>query len=567
MTVLRRASERRANEVVLCGGIASLAATLVVYAVPRGGDLAAHLYRTSLVQHGVLVWDNLWFTGQYPLSSYSLLYYLLASVVGNAVLGIAGVAIAAAIFAAVAQREWKSIGRWPARAFAVLVTGQAFTAAYPYDLGLATLVATLWALQRRRTWIAVCCTILTLGFSPLAFLFLTLALLALLVRRRRPNLQMLAVGAAVALSGGVQLAVLFLLPAPGLVYPYGGWRLAAGLAVAALGIALSLHGRGGRPLASIFAVWASASIVADVVPSPVGHNLVRASVFVVPLMLVAAALSDFRPRWLALTAVAAAFAGNVLPYAAMITVRSSAAGSKASFWQPIVRFLGNHSGPAFRVEVVPTANHWEAYYLPAAGLPLARGWYRQLDIADDPALYARHLTGASYRLWLRHHGVRYVVLPHLPLEAVDAARESTLLRSGSAGLDEVWSSPQATIYALPHPTPILTGAGTPTITKLTSSRIDGSVSRGGTYLLRVRYTPYLRVTGGPVCLAPDGTMTSLTAPRATRFDLSAVETPGGVLTTLFDGDRARCAAAPRAGRALRLSADGSASRGFRMSRR
>ena len=104
-------------------------------AVPRGGDLAAHLYRTGLVREGVLVWDNLWFAGRYPLSSYSLLYYLLAAVVGNAALGVGGVVVAAAIFASVAQREWKAVGRWPARAFAVLLTGQAFTAAYPYDMG------------------------------------------------------------------------------------------------------------------------------------------------------------------------------------------------------------------------------------------------------------------------------------------------------------------------------------------------------------------------------------------------------------------------------------------------
>jgi hypothetical protein len=171
--------------VLVCGFLAAAFSALVVLGVPRGGDLAAHLYRTGLVRHGVLVWDNLWFAGQYPLSSYSLLYYLFAAVIGNAALGIAGVAVAAAIFASVAQREWDTVGPWPARVFAVVLAGQAFTAAYPYDMGLATLLATLWALQRGRLWLAACCIVLTLGFSPLAFVLLALALLALFLRRPR----------------------------------------------------------------------------------------------------------------------------------------------------------------------------------------------------------------------------------------------------------------------------------------------------------------------------------------------------------------------------------------------
>jgi hypothetical protein len=426
------APERQAREVVACGLVAAVAASIAVLVLPRGGDLAAHLYRTGLVRHGILVWDNLWFAGQYPLASYSLLYYPLAAAVGNAVLGIAGAVFAAAIFASVATREWRSAGRWPARAFAVLLSGQAFTAAYPYDLGLATLLATLWALQRGRGRLAALCTLLTLGFSPLAFLFLALALVALFLHRRRVNRTVIAVGAATLFAGGVQLAFLTELPSPGLVYPYGVWRLLAGLAVAALGVALSLRARGGSALASLFGVWAAASVVVYLVPSPIGHNLVRASVFVFPLMLVTAALAEFRPRWLAIGAAAAALAANVLPYAPMIADRASSAGSQLSFWRPVLAFLDRHRTDAgFRVEVVPTANHWEAYYLPTAGFALARGWYRQLDIADNPTLYAPRLTAPLYRAWLRSHAVRYVVLTDLPPEAIDAPREARLLRSAS----------------------------------------------------------------------------------------------------------------------------------------
>ena len=536
--------EQQAREAVTCGAIAAAAAAVAVFVLPRGGDLPAHLYRTGLVSHGVLIWDNLWFAGQYPLASYSLLYYPLASVVGNGALGVAGVVIAAVVFASIAAREWRSVGPWPARAFALLLAGQAFTAAYPYDLGLATLLMTLWALQRRRPWIAAFCTVLTLGFSPLAFLLLALALLALLLHRRRVNRQVLAVGAAAAAAAAIQVAALVVLPSPGLIYPYGTWRLLAGIAVAALGVALALRGRGGWALATMFLVWVAASIVAYAVPSPVGHNLIRASIFVFPLMLVAAALSDFRPRWLVIVATAAALVANVGPYAAMVSARSSSVDAELAFWQPIVTFLRTHSSQAFRVEVVPTANHWESYYLPTEGFALARGWYRQLDIADNAALYAPRLTSAAYRGWLRRRAVRYVVLPHLPLEAIDAQRESGLLRSGLAGLRRVWTSRQATVYELPHPTPLLTGPSPSGITVLDSSEIRGWLTQRGTYLLRVRYTPYWSVGPGSLCLiqGPDAT-TRVVARRAGPFSIKAIEAPLGVVAAFLDTDRHSCAAA------------------------
>lgn len=545
-TVIALSPERPAREAVTCGGIAAAAAAVAVFVLPRGGDLPAHLYRTGLASHGVFIWDNLWFAGQYPLASYSLLYYPLASVVGNGALGIAGVVIAAVVFALVAAREWRSVGPWPARAFALLLAGQAFTAAYPYDLGLATLLMTLWALQRRRTWIAAACTVLTLGFSPLAFLLLALALLALLLHRRKVNRQVLAVAAAVAAAGAIQIGALVILPSPGLFYPYGTWRLLAGIAVAALGVALSLRGRGGWALATLFLVWAAASVVAYEVPSPVGHNLIRASIFVFPLMLVAAALGDFRPRWLAVLATTAALGANVAPYGAMVSDRSSSADAHRAFWQPIMAFLETHSTHAFRVEVVPTANHWESYFLPTQGIALARGWYRQLDIADNAALYAQRLTSSAYRDWLRRRAVEYVVLPHLPLEAIDAKREASMLRSRLAGLRRVWTSRAATIYELPHATPLLTGPSSAGVTVLDSSEIRGWVTRPGRYLLRVRYTPYWSVLQGSLCFArgPDAT-TRLVARTSGPFSIKAIEGPLGVLAAFLDTDHRSCGGSPR----------------------
>ena len=521
--------------------MAAAAACLVVLVVPRGGDLAAHLYRTGLVRHGILIWDNLWFGGQYPLTSYSLLYYPLAALAGNAALGIGGVVLGAVLFSSVAEREWQAAARWPARAYAVLLSGQAFTGAYPFVLGLSMLLATLWALQRRRLWLAVPCVLLTLGFSPLAFLFLALVLVAVFLRRGRVTAGTVVVGGAATVAGALQLVLLVLLPTPGLDFPYSVWWLLAGLAVAAFGVALSLRGRAGWPLAAIFVVWSVASIVAALTPSPVGRNILRASVFAFPLMLVAARLADWRPRKLAIAAVAAALAANVLPYMAMIPDRSSSADSRAAFWQPLIAYLHAHDPPAFRVEVVETANHWENYFLPRAGIALARGWYVQLDMADNRTLYLRRLTGPRYRAWLRARAVRYVVLPHLPSEARYGGQEARLLESGRSGLHRVWTGAHMTVYALPHATPLLTGPGAAAITRLGSSRIAGRVARPGNYVLRVRFNPYWRIARGSLCLAAAGGGTTLLhAVRAGPFAIQAIETPDGLISALVKGRSQRC---------------------------
>lgn len=534
------------QEAFLCAVLAAAASSVAVLVVPAGGDLAAHLYRTDLVQHGLVVWDNLWFSGQYPLASYSLFYYPLAAVVGNSVLGIAGVGVSALLFALLVDREWHAAGRWPARAFAVLAAGQAFTAAYPYDVGVATLLGALWALQRRRLAIASVCTVLTVGFSPLAFVFLVLAAAALFVRRFRVDRRALMTAAAIGAAAALELTVLVVFPSTNLVYPYGTWRLVGGLAVVALGIALSFAGRAGWRLASLFVVWGAASIGAYLIPSPIGHNLVRASVFLVPLMLVAAKLADYRPRWLAAAAIAGALAANLLPYVPMIPQRSVDGGARAAYWQPLIGFLHRRLEADYRVEVVPTANHWETYFLPAAGIPLARGWYRQLDIAQNPGLYVRRLTPAGYRSWLRADAVRFVVVAHLPLGTGDALREARLVEARGSGLRRVFADASGAIYELPHATPLLTGPGRSTISSFTADTVDGWTARPGTFQLRVHYNPYWLTNAGDVCVEPFRGITRLTVVRAGRFRLRAIESPLDAIGRRLDGDRSSaCAAATR----------------------
>jgi hypothetical protein len=188
------------------------------------------------------------------------------------------------------------------------------------------------------------------------------------------------------------------------------------------------------------------------------------------------------------------------------------------------------------VEAVPTTQHWEAYYLPRNGFAIARGWYRQLDLARNPLLYRRAIPADAYRIWLRSLGVRYVLVPHAHLDVLGAAAEADLLRSGRSGLVPVFRSRDWHIYELPQPTPILTGPGPASLTEVTPGQVAGTASAPGRYLLRIRYTAYLRVARGAVCLAAaPGGMTSLFAQAAGRFLLSVPETPTALVESVVDG--------------------------------
>ena len=386
----------------------------------------------------------------------------------------------AAVFASLAEREWGGAARWPARVFAVVACGPLFTGTYPYAAGLAAGLAALKALQLGRRWTAVALAALTLGFSPLAFLFLCLTVVAaFLARGGRVDRTVAVVGGALLALGLFQAALLFLYPEEA-EYPFFRLgELVAVIALAAVSIALALRAERGRLLAAIFALWALAAIVAFAVPSPIGENVTRLRGIALPLALLAAALAGYRPRWLAGIAVAGAIAFTLVPYVGAALHRGDTRSAESAFWQPALDYLAEHGSPEYRSEVVPTGDHWEAYWLPRAGVPLARGWYRQLDIAQNPLFYDEAVEPAAYRAWLESLGVRWVLLPDTQLGRIGEEREAELLRSGRAGLEEVARAGEVTIYEVPDPTPILTGPAEAHLTALGHDRVEGEVGGAG----------------------------------------------------------------------------------------
>jgi hypothetical protein len=513
------------REAALAGLVALAIAAAILLFGPPPGDAPAHLYRTLLVQRGDFVWDNLWFEGVYPLADYSVLYYLPAALVGNLALVLVSAALSAWLFARIVLERWGEQAKWPARIAGVLCAAPAFTGLFAYSLGLVTMLGAIRALQRGRVGAYGVLAALTLGFSPLAFLFLLLLLAASFCAHPRLNRRNLVVGAIGLGLAGIEAYLLKLFPSPG-VYPFNHYDFASLLALCLCGALLARRAPGGRVIVAFFLLWAVAAIFAFSTASPIGDNVTRLRSLVLPLMLLTGILTRFRPRWLAVLAISGALGYNLVPYFMLIPYRLDTRPQHRAFWQPALTFLDRNEAPNYRVEVVETAGNWESYWFPRDGFALVRGWYRQLDLARNPVLFNSSSSGAAYIRWLRSVGVRYVVVPHTTLDPRVGTRELRLVEHAGRQLRPVLTAPTLTVYEVRNATPILTGPGPARLTALGASTIAGSVGTAGSYRLRVQPTPYLQVRAGDVCVKPaPGGESTLVARTAGTFELAVPENP------------------------------------------
>lgn len=510
--------------------ITVLVAGLISAAGPSPGDAPAHLYRTLLVHEGVYVWDNFWYAGSYSLAPYSLFYYFPAAVVGNVPLVFAAVVSSTILFASIALREWGDAAVWPARVFGVLAAAPLFTGLYTYALGFAVMLAALKALQLRRTVLAISFAVLTVGFSPLAFGFLCLIAGATFASRLHVSRRTLVTAAGLTGAAGIEVAAVFLFPKGEGYYPFHWIDFAGVLTVSLLGTLLARRAPAARGLSAFFVLWGLGSIVAFAVRSPVGDNWTRLYGFALPLMLLTARLVDFRPRRLAALAIGAALVYNLTPYLLLVPYRLDNRSASATYWQPAIGFLDRHLKRGFRVEVVPTASHWESFWIPKAGIPLARGWYKQVDEIDNPTLYSGRLNRASYGRWLHASAVAFVLLPGVPLDpSTVGPAEARIVTSSRPGLQLVFRSPAWRIYRVARPTPLITGPGRVRIAAFTQTTLAMSVSMSGRYLVRSHFNPYLRLKGLGCITRAAGNMIWVDARRPGRFALTVPSSADGVV--------------------------------------
>jgi hypothetical protein len=476
---------------LLAAGLAAIA----ILTGAQGGDLAAATYRVEMfARSGLSLWDSGWYGGHWTFD-YSVLFAPIGWLAGIPLMEIACVAIAAWAFDRLAVGRFGRAGRAGAIVFAVGTVVQVAIGQEPYLLGeTLALVALLGA--RNGLWpVAVALGTATSLASPLAGAFLTMAALAWLIGSW-PKWRF-AAGTLIAAAAAPLLTLEVLFPGLGTMpFPFLSF-LAMLLGLAALGLAVA---RRERTVAVGVALYALAVIAAFAVPSAVGNNITRLGVSFGVAFVVMLAWGQRRRRTIALLLAAAIPlalsqwlpAGNAL-------LGDGNASTRAAYFRPLVSFLRRVDRPLGRVEVVPTALHWEAAYV-APYFPLARGWERQLDTGANPIFYVPGaLSAASYHAWLFANGVRFVALPNVPLDYA-AVAEGKLVRAGVPGLRLLWHSAIWRVYAVVGASGIVSGPAR--LISSSGSELRLKVARAGTIVVRERYLDAWRVASGAVVIGP-----------------------------------------------------------------
>ncbi|HET8980948.1 MAG TPA: hypothetical protein VFN87_22535, partial [Solirubrobacteraceae bacterium] len=285
-------------------------------------------------------------------------------------------------------------------------------------------------------------------------------------------------------------------------------------------VAIELGAFAAAPAAAIrlratIAVYTAVTVVAYAVPSAVGSNVARlGTVTAVPL----AALLWWRrrPVMLALLAAPLLYVGWQAPVRDVAQTIGDPSVT-AAYYRPLLRYLRAQPG-VFRVEIPLTRTHWEAWWV-ARFVPLARGWERQLDIADNALFYRGRLTAAAYKAWLHRTAVRFVALPDAALD-YSARAEARLIRHGLPYLRPVMRSAHWRVYAVAGATPIATGpAG---LTAMGPDALTLAARTPGVTVVRVRFSPYWWLTGPAApggCVAAQGPWTRIALRRPGRVRL------------------------------------------------
>jgi hypothetical protein len=531
---------------LLVAGLSGAAAALTWTTGRRGVDVAAQLYRVEVFRHhGFTLWNSQWYGGNWTLD-YSVLYPPLGALVGVGLLAVVTAIVATAAFDRLVVDHFGPAARLGSVVFALGVVVETSIGQLSFFTGEAFgLVALCCLAGVRRRWVpATLAGAAATLCSPLAGAFTAVAVagwaLTLLLDRRR-----MAVGpadgscraqpgstvsparavAVVAVTLVPLLVTTVLFPGQGpMPYPVVDWLWEAVVAV----VVWRLLGPGQRVIRTGLGLYLLTTVASVAVPSALGGNVGRLEdAAALPLAVVAVAvrrgdawrglmgrplgrlaagagLRSIGRREIDATgvvAVAAVFVTFTLsqwsPAWGALTTGSGQPWTGRAFFAPMVSFIeGRPGATAARVEVVPTRDHGEAAYV-APQLALARGWDRQLDIADNPLFYGRApLTRASYLAWLRANGVGWVALSDAPQDVAGVA-EARLVSAGVPGLQLAWRDARWRVYRVSGPGVV---SGPARLVGLSDDSASMVASRAGTVEVRVRWAAHWRVTGGAATL-------------------------------------------------------------------
>jgi hypothetical protein len=459
----------------------------------RGVDLAAQVYRVGLFHRsGLVLWDSQWYGGHWT-PNYSVLFPPLAGLLGVRLTAVAGATLASWSFDRLVRAHFGTAGRAGALLFAIGTVVQVAIGQLPFLLGEALGLCAVLTARRGRWRLAGVLAATTALLSPVSGAFLALGALAWVLGTwpARPR----AAVAMLAGAGTPLLVVNLLFPTTG-SFPFPvadlGWVLGVCAAV------LIVIPRHERVLRVGVVLYGLAAVVTFLVPSPLGDNIARlGGCLGVPLL--ACVLWPHRRMLLLLLGVPISLWQSIPAWGAIAT-NGRDASTHAAYFAPLLGYLEAHDPPAGRVEVVPTRQHWEAAVV-APQIPLARGWERQLDIANNPMFYSdAPLTAAAYHDWLISNGVRWVALPDVPLD-YPAAAEAQLVATNPSGLVPAWQNAHWRVWEVAGSTGIVDGPAHGVVLKADTLNL---VAEGlGPITVRVRYTPHWQITRGHACLSKD----------------------------------------------------------------
>ncbi len=506
--------------------LSSLLALAMLAWNPQVGDLAAQVFRTELFQHaGLAIWNGSWYGGHYTLT-YSFLFPPLASLLSPQLVGTISVIASSYFFDRLVRDRWGEPARWATLWFAAGVVTLLADGQLTFALGVAFGLASLRCLQLERSRLGLAAAAGCALSSPVAAAFLAGVILVGTLERGRPFNRVAIAAAATALG---------LIVLPNLAFPESGQFPFAFSSYVAIplwcgGALFVTRGLGGeeRQLRWALIGYVLAATLLLLAPNPLGGNAVRlGALFGGPVL--AAVLLARRPRLDAFTtlvlslAIAGGLYWQVTASVSQIVRSVGDPSTSRSYFQPAAQWLRAHGGTGVRVEVPPTANHWESAYL-ASQFELARGWLRQLDTTRDDIFYGDDgaLTTGAYRHWLRQNAIHYVALPDASLDYSSNA-ERRLILSTPPYLDLLWSSPHWRIYAVRNPEPLVDPMGAAAAHVLWVGRqgFGLEVARPGDFLVRVSFTPYWSIARGAGCLLRRGEWTVAHASHPGVFRVAA----------------------------------------------
>jgi len=487
---------------------------LYLILVPPVPDFAAQATRAAVfAKLGSVTWWPGWYGGV-ELPTYSVVAPALMSYIGVASTG--AFAAAVSMWAGHELLKGSSRPRAGSVVFAATVLLNLFGGRITFLVGLAGGTLAVLALVHRHPWLAAAASLVSVLGSPLAGLFTGICAAAVLLTDRTRRREAMGVGVATGVSLGA-LALLFDSPgvmgAPvaqmtlamtGLVLVYIACRepvIRAGVVIVGVGLVICL-----------------------VVPNSVGLNLTRMVWLLAAPLIVA---YGHRPdkHVVALTGLALLFPMFDVTWQ---VVEAESPSASQSYYTPLLHQLHERmDGTGQRVEVVEPQTKGASRFV-AESIPVARGWERQADVADNPIFYQEGaLDAASYRTWLDQLAVAYVAVPHAKLDFA-SVDEADLIAGGLPYLHLVWSNADWKLYAVDDPAPLVRDAQ---LISLAGNQVRIQVPHRGLVPIQIRWSNHLAVLDGTVpvslgvrahgCLSENGQWTMLHARRPGTYVLTS----------------------------------------------